>query len=126
MGLSLSTISSSITTALYVGMTAVSGNGLISKMPKLLSGDLAPSGQVADVVVNAILFSVATVQLAKIAGVLGKVDYESLENLPASYAREAGERALAGEVAALSKDGRYAVATFAGGCFWGTELHYQV
>ena len=58
---------------------------------------------------------VAVVQLGKMAGVIGKVDYAALEGLPKSFAYEAGERALAGEVSAMSKDGRYEVATFAGG-----------
>ena len=52
------------------------------------------------------------------------IDYTSLRGLPKSFGFEAGEAALKGEVPEKSKDG-YSIATFAGGCFWGTELHYQ-
>ena len=51
-------------------------------------------------------------------------DYNSLRGLPDSFGYEAGEHALAGMVRETSKDG-LALATFAGGCFWGTELHYM-
>ena len=53
-----------------------------------------------------------------------KIDYESLTGLPESWAAEAAKHALAGNTPAKS-DGGYDIATFAGGCFWGTELHLQ-
>ena len=52
------------------------------------------------------------------------IDYSQLRGLPKSLGFEAGEYALKGEVPEKSKDG-WTVATFAGGCFWGTELHFQ-
>lgn len=52
------------------------------------------------------------------------IDYSELRGLPKSFGREAGEYAVKGEVPSKSKDG-WAVATFGGGCFWGTELHFQ-
>ncbi|KAH8071394.1 peptide-methionine (S)-S-oxide reductase [Aureococcus anophagefferens] len=54
----------------------------------------------------------------------GLVGYATLDGRERdSFAREAGELALAGEVP--RRVGGSKVATFAGGCFWGTELHFQ-
>ena len=52
------------------------------------------------------------------------VDYDALAREEKSFAGEAAEYALAGTVPTTSKAG-FEVATFAGGCFWGTELHFQ-
>ena len=67
---------------------------------------------------------------ARISGLISKassadeVDYSELRGLPKSLGRDAAEWALAGEVPERSKDG-LSLATLAGGCFWGTELHLQ-
>merc|ERR1719460_3563768 len=53
------------------------------------------------------------------------LDYAGLEGREVgSLAREAGEWATADEVPTASADG-LELATFAGGCFWGSELHFQ-
>ena len=59
-------------------------------------------------------------------GAVGKreINYDSLSGRPKSFAKECGGYALQGEVPLKSADG-YEVATFAAGCFWGTELHFQ-
>jgi len=71
-----------------------------------------------------VLIAYMSYQLARMAGV-GKVDHysEGLESEGAavnSLASQAAAWALAGEVPLRSADGTYEVATFAGGCFWGT------
>ena len=51
-------------------------------------------------------------------------DYTALRGLPKSLGKEAGVYALKNQVPEKSKDG-LSIATLAGGCFWGTELHLQ-
>ena len=52
------------------------------------------------------------------------IDYTALRGLPKSFGQEAGGYAMSGAVPEKSKDG-WSIATFGGGCFWGTELHFQ-
>jgi methionine-S-sulfoxide reductase len=132
--MSLPALASVANTGLYIALGSVAANGLMASIPRLVAGEQFTNAQYGDLAINTVFFLVAANFLAKSAGIIGRVNYASLEGLEdhlddkvrtRSYAREAGERALAGEVASLSKDGRYDVATFAGGCFWGTELHFQ-
>ena len=60
-----------------------------------------------------------------LTGTRTEIAYEKLRGLPRSFAHEAGQNALAGTVPERSKDDGFEVATFAGGCFWGTELHFM-
>jgi len=62
---------------------------------------------------------------AKAGGIADDDRYASLRGLPQSLGRDAGKWAMAGTVPEKSFDGKYSVATLAGGCFWGTELHFQ-
>ena len=73
------------------------------------------------VLINGVVLAYAAASLYKS---LEKVGYATLDGRErGSFAREAGAFALAGEVP-RNVDG-YEVATLAGGCFWGTELHFQ-
>jgi len=113
----------SIPTVLYTALGATAVYGLSEKVPRLLSD--GPSEALAPLALDVFFFGFACVSLAKGMGLIGKIDYAALDGRDVgSLAKEAGAWAAAGEVPTQSPDG-FEVATFAGGCFWGTELHFQ-
>ena len=113
-------------------ITWVSGHRLIDTLPKLVGGEV--DGQrLVNAAINGLLWMGAVYTLVQS---LAGIDYSNLEDLDTkSWARQAGQYALAGIVPTEYRDPTttgsstgptvYQVATFAGGCFWGTELRYQ-
>jgi peptide-methionine (S)-S-oxide reductase len=111
---------------LLVWLVGVAGNRLLQAFPKLLGGYSADSNILPNIALNGALFAVGLYLFAR--SLIG-IDYSKLEGLDTkSSAKEAGKLALEGKVPTeyVAEDGSvYQVATFAGGCFWGTELRYQ-
>ena len=103
--------------------------------------DLADSGVVSDWIANGAVLSelpIGTVggglvlivlfasELAKMRPGDPAAFYNDLEGLEVgSLSKQCGEWALAAKVPTTLNDGTHAIATVAGGCFWGTELHFQ-
>lgn len=112
----------SLPTFLYAAIVAVSANDLRSQVPALLSGEPV----LGSAAINVGLGGYAVYNLAKMFGV-GKTDFydtlRSEDEAVGSLAAQAAAWAQAGEVP--TRSGMYEVASFAGGCFWGTELHFQ-
>lgn len=135
-----------ISQGLYAWLIIISGRGVLESLPSAIIATNNNWNPV-NMALNGIFCIVSAVLLWKS---LQGVDYESLEDLEnegKSLARQSGRWALQGIVPTeypslknsddaernnttnnednIPKVVRYEVATFAGGCFWGTELHYQ-
>ena len=114
----------SLQTLLFILIGGQSVQTLSSEVPRLLAG--ATPAPYVSIAINLGFVGWAALNLGKGLG-LGKKDYYAAldDESVASLARDAGEWALAKVVPTTSRDGAFEVATFAGGCFWGTELHFQ-
>ena len=111
----------SISQVLYAWLAVVAGSRLIDSVPRFLA-DTSATNLALNVALNAVLATGAT---AAIVNSLQPISYQDLEDLNTkSLAKQAGVWALEGTVPTTYNQ-EYAVATFAGGCFWGTELHFQ-
>jgi methionine-S-sulfoxide reductase len=107
----------SINQVVFAWLVFVSGSRLLESLP--ISAESNP----LNVAFNCICCVGALFGLVKS---LEKIDYAALEGLDqTSLARQAGEWALTDMVPTHYDEENYEVATFAGGCFWGTELHFQ-
>mmetsp|Transcript_7066 Transcript_7066/g.8136 ORF Transcript_7066/g.8136 Transcript_7066/m.8136 type:complete len:327 (-) Transcript_7066:116-1096(-) len=104
----------------FVWLTGVAGSRLIKLAPLAASGSASQSILI-NVAINVVLFAgCLTVLINSLRG----IDYTALEGLDSkSLANQAGEWASSDIIPTTYKE--YKVATFAGGCFWGTELHFQ-
>ena len=110
----------SINQILLAWVTVLSGSRLMESVPKFLK-DPSIEYLGLNLAFNCVLLSGSCFLLMK---TLQKIDYAGLGGLEEkSLAKQAGVWALASTVP-TSFEG-YQVASFAGGCFWGTELHYQ-
>jgi len=123
----------SLSQVLYAWLILVSGSRLAASVPYLATN----TANTWNLALNGVLCAGSLVLLAK---TFQKIDYDALEDLSQkSLARQAGAWALEGVVPTTfeirnnnTDDDQTTteatvcqVATFSGGCFWGTELHYQ-
>lgn len=113
----------SLNQVLYVWLILVSGSRLAASVPYLATHSGGANRM--NIALNGVLCAGS---LALLLRSLQKIDYDSLEDFNTkSLARQAGQWAMSGEVPTsfTLDDTVCEVATVAGGCFWGTELHYQ-
>eukprot|EP00746_Dinoflagellata_sp_MGD_P118176 gnl/MRDRNA2_/MRDRNA2_54249_c0_seq2.p1 gnl/MRDRNA2_/MRDRNA2_54249_c0~~gnl/MRDRNA2_/MRDRNA2_54249_c0_seq2.p1 ORF type:complete len:390 (+),score=48.65 gnl/MRDRNA2_/MRDRNA2_54249_c0_seq2:77-1246(+) len=98
--------------------------GSIQSATDLIARDEAFSNY--NLLPTAFVFFFSAYNLLEFTGIKKADYYGDLEGFEVnSLSSQAAEWALADIVPKSSKDGKFEVATFAGGCFWGTELHFQ-
>jgi len=122
-----------VTQLLSAWLVAIAGNRILESIPSVVIEGNNNNAPTPNIAFNGILFVGGLYTL--IQSVMG-IKYEKLEDLDTkSWARQAGIFALEGRVpnefstAVVDDDvfpnnNKFQVATFAGGCFWGTELRF--